>query len=1063
MKELVSVIVPVYNVEKYIEKCIQSILGQTYQNIELILVNDGSLQDEEEIIMRYCLQDKRIRYLKNERNLGLFRTRIRGIKAAKGKYIAIIDSDDYINMDFLRLLVKKAEEENADMVFASTVLNTPRGKKTIHILQDVELQKLPAEDENVKKVFFESAGTAYVWHTIWNKLYTRELWLKALPYLEVLDEHIVMTEDIAFSSVLFYYANKVVRSENSVYFYCQHEDASTSTKFMTFDIYMKKVSDIVKVFDFVEDFYRDKEEWIQDKVAEFRKYYARIWKGGIINIEEGKRKEAEELIQAFCPEPGEQTAIEDNYFNLIQVPYSELLENAKAKIWNSNQEYISFDIFDTVITRPFFEPTDLFYFLDKTYENRMWAGVSFYTIRIEGEQACRELKCTSEKEDVTLDEIYKYIQETYGISKAVCDELKRKECDLEVRFSQNRRTVHELYDLAKAAGKKVIFISDMYLGLDTISRILLANGYCDYEKIYVSSEFGRLKTSGSLYKLVLQDLGINAADMIHLGDDFRKDILKASELGIETIYIPKATDVLSGKIENVKTNRCLNIGKEAAGIYRGEKGFEKHSAYGCMTALAATNYFDNPFCSFHPMTDFNIDPYFIGYYLLGMNLIGQIQWIEKIRNSHEVSRVIFTARDGYLLKQAYDSFNNIRGERVQTEYMYTSRRAMLPAMLQTKADFMNLPIVYQRYTPVMILELLDFCTKDSSDEKWVGLCQSEGIAETKNFKNIAEYHKFMNLYFEFLYDAEKHKKKVEILRSYWSGVTDSDYIYDMGYSASIHNAIVKLCNQEPVAMFIHKDKNKHNFMRRTGNFEIETFMDSIPNISGLMREHFFSDLGGSCIGYKKQGDEIEVILEEEEKCYSDTFPIAMMQKAALKMVSDFYNKFYEYISYLDFRLDEIQMPFEGFLCAPSKLDTKIFAASYFEDKVYGAQEKLNIRDFWLNLLFGLPGFGGEDISSNMDKYVQEKGKKQLAFFGTGRMCVDILEKSAIPVTVFFDNNPEKEGMKWHGGTIHKPENIDNLKDYFIVIVCAAYMEIGEQLEEMGLVHFEDYINYMELF
>ena len=174
MGELVSIIVPVYNTEKYIEKCIKSILEQTYKNIELILVNDGSEQKEEAIIKKYAEYDRRIRYIKNQKNQGLFLTRISGVRHAAGKYLMFVDSDDYISFDFVRLLVEEAEKEDSDITFSTTVLNTPKEKKVIDVFQNTALYRLPLSGENVRKAFFEQGGTAYVWHTIWNKLYKKE-------------------------------------------------------------------------------------------------------------------------------------------------------------------------------------------------------------------------------------------------------------------------------------------------------------------------------------------------------------------------------------------------------------------------------------------------------------------------------------------------------------------------------------------------------------------------------------------------------------------------------------------------------------------------------------------------------------------------------------------------------------------------------------------------------------------------------------------------------------------------------------------------------------------------
>ena len=114
----VSIVVPVYNVEKYIEKCIDSIVKQTYNNLELIIVNDGSKDNSEQIILKKAKEDKRIKYIKKQ-NGGLSSARNVGIKAATGKYICFIDSDDWIDKKYVEVLVNTAEKNNSDMVICN--------------------------------------------------------------------------------------------------------------------------------------------------------------------------------------------------------------------------------------------------------------------------------------------------------------------------------------------------------------------------------------------------------------------------------------------------------------------------------------------------------------------------------------------------------------------------------------------------------------------------------------------------------------------------------------------------------------------------------------------------------------------------------------------------------------------------------------------------------------------------------------------------------------------------------------------------------------------------------
>ena len=114
----VSVIVPVYNVEKYLDKCIESLLNQTLKNIEIILVDDGSKDNSLQICREYGQKDSRIKvYTKENEGLGL--TRNYGIDRANGEYIAFVDSDDFISSDFYEKLYNKAKKENVESCFGN--------------------------------------------------------------------------------------------------------------------------------------------------------------------------------------------------------------------------------------------------------------------------------------------------------------------------------------------------------------------------------------------------------------------------------------------------------------------------------------------------------------------------------------------------------------------------------------------------------------------------------------------------------------------------------------------------------------------------------------------------------------------------------------------------------------------------------------------------------------------------------------------------------------------------------------------------------------------------------
>ena len=113
---LVSVIIPVYNVEIYLRECVDSVINQTYKNLEIILVNDGSTDSSGRICDEYAGLDNRVKVI-HRQNGGPSKTRNAGLKKATGKYIYFLDSDDYIENDTFAILVDTAETLNADLLF----------------------------------------------------------------------------------------------------------------------------------------------------------------------------------------------------------------------------------------------------------------------------------------------------------------------------------------------------------------------------------------------------------------------------------------------------------------------------------------------------------------------------------------------------------------------------------------------------------------------------------------------------------------------------------------------------------------------------------------------------------------------------------------------------------------------------------------------------------------------------------------------------------------------------------------------------------------------------------
>ena len=126
---LLSIIVPIYNIAAYLEKCIESIQNQSYCNIEIILVNDGSTDDSGRICDEYAKGDRRICVIHKE-NEGLVKARKTGVRVAKGEYVSFVDGDDWIDLDMYECLMQHADE-TIDMITSRLIFEWETGKREI--------------------------------------------------------------------------------------------------------------------------------------------------------------------------------------------------------------------------------------------------------------------------------------------------------------------------------------------------------------------------------------------------------------------------------------------------------------------------------------------------------------------------------------------------------------------------------------------------------------------------------------------------------------------------------------------------------------------------------------------------------------------------------------------------------------------------------------------------------------------------------------------------------------------------------------------------------------------
>lgn len=221
--EKISVLIPVYNSEKHIARCIKSIINQTYSNIEIVIVNDGSTDGTQNIIEE--LDEKRIKLI-NIQNKGVANARNQALANATGEYITFVDSDDYIQNDYIQILYENMKKYEADITVCNCINYIEETKEQIHKNFGITEIKQYETKEAVESLFYHN----YLRHSPWGKLYKKELF-KDITF--PLGRNY---EDLAIIYKIFLRAKKVVYIPKEKYIYVNRKGSIVHSKIKEKDI-----------------------------------------------------------------------------------------------------------------------------------------------------------------------------------------------------------------------------------------------------------------------------------------------------------------------------------------------------------------------------------------------------------------------------------------------------------------------------------------------------------------------------------------------------------------------------------------------------------------------------------------------------------------------------------------------------------------------------------------------------------------------------------------------------------------------------------------------------------
>ena len=246
----VSVIVPVFNTEKYLEKCLNSLINQTLQDIEIICVNDGSTDKSADIIKKFANKDTRFKLI-NQENKKQGAARNTGMKIAKGEYIGFVDSDDWVDLEYYEKLYNAAKKYNADMALATNI-RTGHGK---------DKKRLNITEEKFVTTLQDKIDVCQQWKNECptNKIYRHSI----LKNNNIKWPEGVYCEDKLFTIKAVYYANSIVTVPDINYYYYRNPNSTVNSKAQKHYKQLKLDKNIAKKS--VLDFLKEKNAQIRDR------------------------------------------------------------------------------------------------------------------------------------------------------------------------------------------------------------------------------------------------------------------------------------------------------------------------------------------------------------------------------------------------------------------------------------------------------------------------------------------------------------------------------------------------------------------------------------------------------------------------------------------------------------------------------------------------------------------------------------------------------------------------------------------------------------------------------
>lgn len=508
-------------------------------------------------------------------------------------------------------------------------------------------------------------------------------------------------------------------------------------------------------------------------------------------------------------------------------------------------EVVSFDIFDTLIVRNVCKPSDIFILLEKQLKKRNLINqeIDFVELRMSSQR-----KAYAKKSEVTLREIY---AEMDAYSQDEQKQFMEIEVEIEKKICVPNFEMVEVYDYCLKNHKRIIITSDMYLSKNDLVNILENCGYRNFHSIYVSSEYGKRKSNGTLFALILKTENIRANSIFHIGDNYKSDYI------VPKLYRIRSYHYVTKEMKEVESDSC-------------------------QLDKICINYYDEEWSEYFKF----------GFVFLGALMYQFSMWLNEQCKNRGIRKIYFLSREGYFLNECYKCCFKEQ----KTEYIYLSRKTVRALELINCDSAQKVIEILELRVNATIKVFFEKCGLDYENYKNIseqyGYSADSVIVLDKSFYSFVDY-----LMEDILIKA---KEQYEVLYLYLKQKEFFDEgmaLVDIGWKGTMQNSLSKFLKSEPLningfyfGIINMNRKNVYGFLDDCDQ-EIEAGMTLFETL--FMAEH------GTTIGYLKNREGlVQPILAESEFSNFDKESIREIQKGALHYLKLINNIDEEYL--LDF-------------------------------------------------------------------------------------------------------------------------------------------------------------------